>query len=571
VRRLAPWIVTILLCLLLPPVVPTANTSATAPPLSPGVVGEYVVLYAAGVAPSAARAAITAAGGQIVRENTAIGLATVRTTRHDGFFLRAVRRDPALAGATINVPLGRVPVATLDERVAAEGTREIEPGTQPNGGGANGTPQTGTDPLAALQWDMRAIGATAEGAHATQSGDSRVLVGVIDSGIDGSHPDIAPNFDRGLSRNFVTDIPALDGACTYASCIDPPDEDGNGHGTHVAGIIAAARNDLGIVGVAPNVTLVNLRAGQDSGIFLLQPTVDALTYAGDVGINVVNMSYYIDPWLYNCPQNPADNPEAQQAQRTTLEATQRALDYARARGVVLVAAAGNGHTDLDHATVDTTSPNFPSGAVYRREIDRTCRSMPSDGQGVISVTATGPSGRKAFYSDYGLEHADIAAPGGDSLDYYGTAQYQPTRNRILSTYPKAILLASGEIDAQGQVTTRGQQVVRDCRGEVCAYYRYLEGTSMAAPHVTGVVALIVSQYGTPGRKNLESLRLSPARVERLLQLSATPRPCPAQNPFVYPGLSANAAATYTANCEGTPERNGFYGVGVVDAKRAVGR
>jgi len=571
VRRLAPWIVTIILCLLLPPAVPAANLGATVPPLPPGVVGEYVVLYAAGVAPSAARAAITAAGGRIIHENTAIGLATVRTIRHDGFFLRAVRRDPALAGATINVPLGRVPVATLDERGTTDGTREVEPGTQPNGGAANDTPQTGTDPLGTLQWDMRAIGATADGAHATQSGDSRVLVGVIDSGIDGSHPDIAPNFDRGLSRNFVTDIPALDGACTYASCIDPPDEDGNGHGTHVAGTIAAARNDLGIVGVAPNVTLVNLRAGQDSGIFLLQPTVDALTYAGDVGINVVNMSYYIDPWLYNCPQNPADNAEAQQAQQTTLEATQRALDYARARGVVLVSAAGNGHTDLDHATVDTTSPNFPSGATYRRELDRTCLSMPTDGQGVISVTATGPSGRKAFYSDYGLEHADIAAPGGDSLDYYGTAQYQPTKNRILSTYPRALLLASGEIDAQGQVTTRGQLVVRDCRGEVCAYYRYLEGTSMAAPHVTGVVALIVSQYGTPGRKNLESLRLSPARVERLLELSATPRPCPTPNPFVYPGLSANAATTYTARCEETTGRNSFYGVGVVDAKKAVGR
>ncbi|HEY8598130.1 MAG TPA: S8 family serine peptidase [Thermomicrobiales bacterium] len=570
-RRLAPWIAVIILCLLLPPSVPAPTMVAIAPPPPPGAVGEYVVLYAAGVTPSAARAAITAAGGRIVRENTAIGLATVRTTRHDGFFLRAVRRDPALAGATLNVPLGRVPVSALDERGTAEGMREVEPGMQPHDGGANGGPQTGSDPLGALQWDMRAIGATADGAHATQAGDSRVLVGVIDSGIDGNHPDIAPNFDRELSRNFVTDRPDLDGACTYASCIDPPDEDGNGHGTHVAGTIAAARNDLGIVGVAPNVTLVNLRAGQDSGIFLLQPTVDALTYAGDVGINVVNMSYYIDPWLYNCPANPADNEEAQQAQRMTLEATQRALDYARAHGVVLVSAAGNGHTDLDHATVDTTSPNFPSGATYRREIDRTCLSMPTDGRGVISVTATGPSGRKAYYSDYGLEHADLAAPGGDSLDYYGTAQYQPTKNRILSTYPKALLLASGEIDAQGQVTARGQSVVRDCRAEVCAYYRYLEGTSMAAPHVTGVAALIVSQYGTLGRENLESLRLSPARVERLLELSATPRPCPAQNPFVYPGLSANAAASYTANCEGTTERNGFYGVGLVDAKRAVGR
>ena len=58
-------------------------------------------------------------------------------------------------------------------------------------------------------------------------------------------------------------------------------------------------NGLGIAGVAPRVDIVNLRADQDSGYFFIQPTVDALTYAGDQGIDVVNMSFYIDPWLYN--------------------------------------------------------------------------------------------------------------------------------------------------------------------------------------------------------------------------------------------------------------------------------
>ena len=539
-------------------VLPTGTgASAGQAPIKVPTVDEYVVLYAAGAAPGAARAAIGAAGGTILRENLAVGVATVRTTRRDGRFMAAVGLQPALAGAAPNLPIGRL-------------AKEIAPGMLPQAT-ENGGPQTGGgDPLAAQQWDMRAIGATPDGAHKIQAGDKRVLVGVIDSGVDGSHPDIAPNFDLALSRNFTTDIPEYDGPCEHPDCVDPPDEDGNGHGTHVAGIIAAARNGIGIVGVAPNVTIVNLRAGQDSGLFLVGSVVAALTYAGDIGIDVANMSFYIDPWLYNCPNNAADSPEAQQAQRTTIEATQRALDYARARGVTLVSATGNGHTDLDRVTDDTTSPNFPNGAAYPRKIDGSCLSMPSDGAGVISVTATGPSGRKAYYSDYGLNHADIAAPGGDGLDYYGTPQYQAAANQVLSAYPKAILLAEGLIDAQGNLTRRATDVVRDCQGDVCAYYRYLQGTSMAAPHVSGVVALIVSQYGKLSLREPGGLTLNPARAERILLATATPRACPAQNPLAYPGLPSSSASRYSARCEGTEAKNGFYGVGVVDARRAVG-
>ena len=107
--------------------------------------------------------------------------------------------------------------------------------------------------------------------------------------------------------------------------------DENGHGTHVAGTIGAALNGIGMAGVAPKVDLVNIRAGQDSGYFFLGPTLDALTYAGDNGIDVVNMSFYIDPWLYNCTANPADSPAEQRDQKLIIEATQRAIDYARSQ------------------------------------------------------------------------------------------------------------------------------------------------------------------------------------------------------------------------------------------------
>ena len=154
------------------------------------------------------------------------------------------------------------------------------------------------------------------------------------------------------------------------SCVDPPNVDDDGHGTHVASTIGSPINGIGIAGVAPNVTLVNLRAGQDSGYFFLQPTVDALTYAGDIGIDVVNMSYYVDPWLFNCTDNPADMPADQAEQRTIITAVQRALDYAHRKGVTLVAAAGNEAIDYTKASVDESSPDFasdPGEAPYTRE------------------------------------------------------------------------------------------------------------------------------------------------------------------------------------------------------------
>ena len=238
------------------------------------------------------------------------------------------------------------------------------------------------------------IHATPSGSYRVEPGDQGVLVGVLDTGIDGNHPDIAPNFNAALSRNFTVDIPLVDGPCASepdGSCNDPANVDENGHGTHVAGTIASPLNGLGIAGVAPNVRLVNLRAGQDSGYFFLQPSVDALTFAADHGVDVVNMSYFIDPWLYNCTGNPADSATAQVEQRTIIEATSRALEYARKNGVTLIAAAGNEHTDLDNPTTDVISPDFPPGAEYPRNVDNSCLTMPTEGPNVVSVGSVGPT------------------------------------------------------------------------------------------------------------------------------------------------------------------------------------
>ncbi len=404
---------------------------------------EFVVLYAGNASPAAARQAIAAAGGQLVKENTDVGVATV--TSANPSFVTDVSKAAAIQGAARNVPVGRQAPSERLKPDPAELSAAEQATAKAEKPGKGVKFKKGEEPLAGLQWDMAMMHATSVGSYKKHRGDDGVLVGIIDTGVDGSHPDIAPNFDGELSRNFTTDIPDVDGPCEDPTCVDPADEDDNGHGTHVAGIIGAAINGLGIAGVAPDVTLVNLRAGQDSGFFFLQPSVDALTYAANNGVDVVNMSYFIDPWLFNCAANPADSPEAQLEQRTIIAATNRALDYAHLHGVTLIASEGNEHTDTGNPTVDDTSPDYPPepGVAYHRTVDNGCLIMPTEGEHVISIGAVGPSTIKADYSNWGTEQTAVTAPGGYFRDYAGTPQSLQVTNLVLSAYPEALAIENG--------------------------------------------------------------------------------------------------------------------------------
>ncbi|HEV7883699.1 MAG TPA: S8 family serine peptidase, partial [Solirubrobacteraceae bacterium] len=207
--------------------------------------------------------------------------------------------------------------------------------------------------------------------------------------------------------------------------------------------------------------------------------------------------------------------------------------------------------------------------------------LPTEAPHVLSVSSVGPVNlgsspypRKAFYSNYGVEQTTVAAPGGDSREFFGTPQYSAPENRILAPYPLNVAQACGEVDPRGVPTgqttcgtpglPRATPIVRNCAQGVCALYQWLQGTSMASPHATGVAAIIVAQRGRRDPVH-GGLTFAPDRLESILRRTATDTPCPPQEPFTYPGFPG---PPFDAVCEGTPAFNGFYGDGIVNALAA---
>ena len=300
--------------------------------------------------------------------------------------------------------------------------------------------------------------------QAGYTGSKRVIVAVLDTGVDYRHADLAANIYRnsGESDNgqdndrngFVGDIHGW-------NCVDKNNNpmDVFGHGSHVAGIIGAVGNNgVGTAGVNWNVSILPVKMLGDDGTGDLASSLDGINYAILMKATVINASWGGDPYS----QIFADT-----------------LKRAGQQGVLFVAAAGNDSADNDQAEF------YP--ADYRLD-------------NVISVAATDNYDNLASFSNYGANNVDVAAPG----------------NEILSTTPNNS-------------------------------YKYLSGTSMAAPFVTGLVAL------------LKSVNPSWSAQEIKQRIISSCDPVPALRGLVRCGGRINAykAATLGGNLPspGTPPAN----------------
>ena len=474
----------------------TTNTAL----VGAGSAQTYIVLYKTQSVSMDAANVIAQAGGTLVANYNAIGVVIARSD-NDAFRSNLMKNSAIQGVAATEKFATKLP----DEGVNDSADAPVTPST----------PAPGNDNLSGLQWDMIQIHSSE--ARAIDGGSSSVLVGDIDTGLDYTHPDLAANVDDAASANCLTGSPVQGMVAA---------NDDNGHGTHTAGTIAAAKNTIGIVGVAPNVKIAGIKAGNSAGFFFPEAVVCAFMWAGSHHVNVTNNSYFADPWYFNCKNDPV--------QRAIWEAERRAIRFAMQNGTVVVAAEGNFADDLAHPTMDLQSPD--NTTPVPREVTNACAVVPVEVPGVIGVTANGNLQLKSFYSSYGLGSAQVIAPGGDSRLQVTAAA---PNGRVLSTYPAALIGTCLRKVFDGAAT-----------------YCYLQGTSMASPHAAGVAALIASEGIT-----------NPGAVAAKLQNTADPMACPPDLSIYSFFPSVNNGAPQV--CQGTLDYNSFNGHGQINALRAV--
>ncbi len=349
---------------------------------------------------------------------------------------------------------------------------------------ANGAPAN-AERYSPIQWSLRQIHADQTAALGFR-GDNlvRARVAILDSGVITDQPDLTPNLNLALSKSFVPSEPNL----------NPPAGVFN-HGTHVAGIVAAAVNGFGTQGVAPEAELVAVKVLAASGSGSFSWIIAGIDYASGPAVHadVINMS--LGAFFYIKPDAPGAN---KGGYGSLFSALNRVINAATQRGTLVLSAAGNDGTDLNS----------------------TFGQIPAQSGNGMGVSATGPWGwaiygdagsnwdRPASYTNYGQSVVNVAAPGGEDALYY-TPEGQA--NCTVTVNPPGSLTLTRPCYVFDMVMSPGGWA--DLGGGAKGYYYYwADGTSMATPHVAGVAALIVGKYGHIGPTALKS-RLEQTSVD----------------------------------------------------------
>lgn len=438
----------------------------------------------------------------------------VTANTHD--FDAQLARKVESAGGTVTARLPQIGVAVVESDYTDFATRAARiPGVHsavsdyvmqfdlPEGGEsiqadfANPPNSGDNDAFFDLQWGHAAV----EAAGAWNAGyrGAGATVAVLDSGLYCSHVDIAPNLIGGTS--FVPSEPNF---CNTT---------GSSHGTHVAGTILAADNGIGTIGVAPQSKLLAVKvlsAATGSGSFA--GIIQGIVYAADNGADVINMSLGVRGGL------PVNGQGANDV-RNLINATARATRYARSKNALVIVSAGNDGRDLDK---DSRTQVCDAAGANCFNLNLT--AFPAELPGVLSISALAPEGwAKTFdndnldllasYSNFGVTGISFSAPGGD-FRYPGNEACSRTL-----TNGQVITVACWVFDMVLSTTTG------------TGGYSWNAGTSMAAPHVSGVAALIIGKHGG---------ELAPAEVERILRASSDDVGRPGADP-VYGSGRVNAA------------------------------